>query len=91
MEGQEALEGVRRQWALNADASDEANTRIVKGAAAITKAYAGIDFVELIQEINEISRELNITNEEALGLVNSLLKIGFPPEQLDIIAEYGQQ
>mgnify|MGYP000899209414 CR=1 FL=1 len=91
VEGQEALEGVRRQWALNADASDEANARIVKGAAAITKAYAGIDFVELIQEINEISRELNITNEEALGLVNSLLKIGFPPEQLDIIAEYGQQ
>jgi phage-related minor tail protein len=86
-----AIEGVRRQWALNADASDEANRRIIEGAAAITKAYNGIDFIELIQETNEISRELNISNEEALGLVNALLKIGFPPEQLDIIAEYGQQ
>lgn len=88
---EEALEGVRRQWALNADASDEANARIVKGAAVIASAYAGLDFTELIQEINEIAGELEITDEEALGLVNSLLKIGFPPEQIDIIAEYGQQ
>lgn len=88
---EEALEGVRRQWALNADASDEANARIVKGAAVIASAYAGLDFTELIQEINEIAGELEVTDEEALGLVNSLLKIGFPPEQIDIIAEYGQQ
>lgn len=86
-----ALEGVRRQWALNADASDEANARIVQGAAAIARAYAGIDFVELIQETNEIANSLKISNDEALGLVNSLLKIGFPPEQLDIISEYGTQ
>jgi phage-related minor tail protein len=92
IEDQEAaIEGVRRQWALNADASDEANRKIVEGAAAISKAYNGIDFTELIQETNEVSRELNISNEEALGLTNSLLKIGFPPEQLDIIAEYGGQ
>lgn len=86
-----ALEGVRRQWALNAEASDEANAKIVKGAAAISHAYSGIDFTELIQETNEISRSLGITNEDALGLVNSLLKMGFPPEQLDIISEYGTQ
>lgn len=86
-----AIEGVRRQWALNADASDEANARIIKGAGAIARAYAGIDFVELIQEINEISRSLGISNDEALGLTNALLKIGFPPEQLDIISEYGLQ
>lgn len=86
-----ALEGVRRQWALNADASDEANARIVKGAAAIARAYAGIDFAELIQETNEISRSLGISNDEALGLINALLKMGFPPEQLDIISEYGLQ
>jgi phage-related minor tail protein len=91
VDAESALEGVRRQWALNADASDEANTKIVKGAATIAAAYEGIDFTELIQEINEISGELNITNEEALGLTNALLKVGFPPEQLDIIAEYGQQ
>nr|WP_124728802.1 replication protein [Staphylospora marina] len=86
-----AIEGVRRQWALNADASDEANARIVKGAAAIARAYYGIDFSELIQETNEISKSFGISNDEALGLVNALLKIGFPPEQLDIISEYGTQ
>ncbi|QNU22338.1 replication protein [Geobacillus thermoleovorans] len=91
VDAEAALEGVRRQWALNKNASDEANTAIVKGAAAVARAYSGIDFTELIQETHEIASELNITNEEALGLVNSLLKIGFPPEQLDIIAEYGQQ
>lgn len=88
---EEALEGVRRQWALNADASDEANARLVKGAAAISKAYAQIDFSELIQEVNEISDALQISNDEALALTNALLKAGFPPEQLDIISEYGLQ
>ncbi|MDR9795214.1 replication protein [Aeribacillus pallidus] len=86
-----ALEGVRRQWALNKNASDEANRKIVEGAGMIASSYDGIDFTELIQEINKISSELNISNEEALGLTNALLKIGFPPEQLGIIAEYGQQ
>lgn len=86
-----ALEGVRRQWALNKDASDSSNAAIIKGAGMITAAYSGIDFTELIQETNEIANELNISNEEALGLTKSLLNIGFPPEQLDIIAEYGKQ
>lgn len=91
LDAEEALEGVRRQWALNADASDEANADIVKGASVISQAYAGIDFTELIQETNEIAAALEISNEEALGLTDSLLKSGFPPEQLDIIAEYGTQ
>ena len=91
VDGEEALEGVRRQWTLNKDASDEANRKIVEGAAAISKAYGDIDFKELIQETNEIASELKTSDEEALNLVNSLLKIGFPPEQLDIIAEYGGQ
>ncbi|WP_144561588.1 hypothetical protein [Bacillus mycoides] len=86
-----ALEGVRRQWALNKNESDKANAAVVKGASAISQSYEGIDFTELIQETNEVSNELGITNDEALGLTNALLKIGFPPEQLDIIAEYGQQ
>lgn len=90
-DAEEALEGVRRQWSLNKDASDAANREIVKGAANISSSYSQIDFTELIQETNEIGSELNISNKEALGLVNSLLKIGFPPEQLDIIAEYGAQ
>jgi len=91
VDAEEALEGVRRQWALNKDASNESNTAVVQGAATIAKAYSGIDFNELIQETNEISSALNISNEEALGLTNALLKMGFPPEQLDIIAEYGTQ
>ncbi|WP_141540223.1 hypothetical protein [Bacillus pseudomycoides] len=91
VDAEEALEGVRKQWALNKDASDETNAAVVKGAATIAASYAGIDFNELIQETNEIGATLGITNEEALGLVNTLLKTGFPPEQLDIIAEYGDQ
>ncbi|OLN21908.1 hypothetical protein BTO30_12480 [Domibacillus antri] len=91
VDAEAALEGVRRQWALNKDASDESNAAVVEGASSIAAAYAGIDFTELIQETNEISKALNISNEEALALTNSLLKAGFPPEQIDIIAEYGTQ
>ena len=91
IEAEEALEGVRRQWALNKDASDEVNTAVVKGAALIASAYTAVDFGELIQEANEIGAALGISNEEAMGMVNTLLKMGFPPEQLDIIAEYGEQ
>ncbi len=91
VDAEEALEGVRRQWALNKDASDESNQAVVNGAATITAAYSGIDFNELIQETNEISSALNISNEDALALTNSLMKMGFPPEQIDIIAEYGTQ
>lgn len=91
VDGEEALEGLRRQWALNADATDDSNSKVVEGAASIVKAYSRLDFVELIQEVNEIAGELKMTDQEALNLVNDLLKIGFPDEQLDIIAEYGQQ
>ncbi|PGD90884.1 DUF2207 domain-containing protein [Bacillus wiedmannii] len=86
-----SLEGVRRQWALNKDVSDEANAAIAKGAAVISQAYEGIDYTELIQETYEIGNELGISQESALGMVDALLKMGFPPEQLDIIAEYGSQ
>ncbi|MFE4523416.1 replication protein [Cytobacillus firmus] len=91
LDAEEALEGVRRQWALNKDASDEVNTSISKGAAAIAKNFAGVDFVELIQETNEVAAALKISNEEALALTDALLKAGFPPEQLDTLSEYGQQ
>ncbi|WP_232724472.1 hypothetical protein [Geobacillus thermodenitrificans] len=91
IDAESALEGVRRQFALNADASDAANRKIVEGAGAIAAAYSGVDFTELIQEVNEIGSELEISDQQALELVNSLLRVGFPPEQLDIISEYGQQ
>ncbi|TLS37736.1 replication protein [Pseudalkalibacillus caeni] len=86
-----ALEGVRRQWALNKDATEEANLAVVKGAAVVASSYEGLDFTELIQETNEIGSALNISNEEAVGLVQSLLKTGFPPDQIDIVSEYGTQ
>lgn len=91
VDGEEALEGLRKQWALNKDASDESNRSLVENAAAIASVYGDIDFKELIQETNEIGKELEISDEEALNLINSLLRIGFPPDQLDIIAEYGGQ
>ncbi|MEH7462775.1 DUF2207 domain-containing protein [Bacillus thuringiensis] len=91
VDGEAALEGVRRQWALNKDVSNEANAEIVKSAAVISNSYAGIDFTELIQETNEIAAGIGVTNEQAIALTNSLLKAGFPPEQLDTIAEYGMQ
>ena len=87
----EALEGTRRQWALNADATDEANELAVKYASTITRAYSGVDFTEVIQESNELSKILSINNDEALALMDSLISIGFPPDQIDIIAEYGTQ
>ena len=91
IDAEAALEGVRKQWALNKDASDATNSAIAKGAATIAANYEAIDFTELIQETNEIGGALKISNKEALGLVNSLLKGGFPPDQLDIISEYGEQ
>lgn len=91
VDAEAALEGVRRQWALNKDASDESNAAVVQGAATIIAAYGDVDFTELIQETNELSKTLDIGNEDAMGLVYSLLKMGFPPDQLDIITEYGSQ
>ncbi|NMH67294.1 replication protein [Bacillus sp. RO3] len=91
VDAEAALEGVRRQWAMNKDVSDQVNASVAKGAAAIVASYEGIDFNELIQETNEVASALGISNQESLGLFNTLLKTGFPPEQLDIIAEYGTQ
>ncbi|WP_141540076.1 DUF2207 domain-containing protein, partial [Bacillus cereus] len=91
VDGEAALEGVRRQWALNKDISDQANASMAKSAAVIAQSYEGIDFTELIQETYEIGNELGISQEHALSMTDALLKMGFPPEQLDIIAEYGSQ
>jgi len=86
-----AFEGVRRQMVLNKDASIETNMEIIKGASMISRAYKEVDFKELIQESFEIGKELGVSQKEALALTNQLLSIGFPPEQLDIISEYGSQ
>ena len=91
IDAQEALSGVRKQFQLNADVSDKENAKIVKYAGVIQKAYQDIDFNELIQETNEMTKGLNMSQEEALGMTKTLLDMGFPPEQLDIISEYGSQ
>ncbi|MEY9973171.1 phage-related minor tail protein [Lysinibacillus sp. RC46] len=86
-----AYEGVRRQMTLNKDASQATNEKIIQGAGMVSRAYKEIDFKELIQETHEIGKELGISQQDALALTNQLLGIGFPPEQLDIISEYGNQ
>jgi phage-related minor tail protein len=91
IDAQEALSGVRKQFQLNGDISDQENQKIVKYAGVISKAYAEIDFNELIQETNEMTKGLDMSHEEALGMTKTLLDLGFPPEQLDIISEYGSQ
>ena len=91
IDGEAALEGVRRAWVLNGDASDEANQKLIKSAGVIAKTYAGIDFTELIQESAEFGDALGIGQQGALDMTNALLKLGFPPEQLDILGEYGIQ
>lgn len=90
-DNEQALEGVRKQFQLNADLTDAENQKIVKGAGTISKAYSSIDFTELIQESYEMGKSMGVTQEQALGITKSLLDIGFPPEQLDIISEYGNQ
>lgn len=91
VDSESALEGVRKQWALNKDASDESNAAVVQGAATIVAAYGDVDFTELIQETNELSKTLGISDQDALALTYSLLQMGFPPDQIDIITEYGTQ
>lgn len=86
-----ALEGVRKQFQMNANLTDAENTKIVQGAGTIANAYKQIDFTELIQESGEMAKGFGITQDEALGMTKTLLDMGFPPEQLDIISEYGQQ
>jgi phage-related minor tail protein len=90
-DNEQALEGVRKTFQLNADLTDAENQKIVKGAGTIAKAYSSIDFTELIQETYEMSKSMGLSQEQALGMTKTLLDIGFPPEQLDIISEYGNQ
>lgn len=91
VDGEAALEGMRRQWALNKDATDELNSSVVEGAAALTKMYSSLDFVEVVQEVNNISKVLGSTNKEALDLVYNLINVGLPPDQIGVIAEFGNQ
>ena len=90
-DNEQALEGVRKQFQLNANLTDAQNQKIVEGAGTIANAYKTIDFTELIQESYEMSKSMKMSQQDALGMTKALLDMGFPPEQLDIITEYGAQ
>ena len=90
-DNQIAIEAVAKQWQLYGDNGTEANEKILRMASAISYAYEDIDLKELIQESSEIAKIFDLGQEEVLGLTNQLLKLGFPPDQLDIISEYGSQ
>lgn len=90
-DNESALEGVRKQFQLNADLTDKENQKIVASAGTISRAYSEVDFTELVQESYEMGKSMNMTQQEALGMTKTLLDMGFPPDQLDIITEYGSQ
>ncbi|MBT2728399.1 hypothetical protein J7E63_15830 [Bacillus sp. ISL-75] len=91
VDGETALEGVRKQFALNSDKTDEYNQKVIDTAAVISESFGDIDFTELIQESNEFGEAIGISQQQALEMTNALLKAGFPPDQLDIMSEYGSQ
>ena len=91
IDASEALEATRRQWALNGDASDAVNQKIIKSAGVITKSFQGIDLTQLIEESSQMGDAMGISQQSAMDMTYALLKIGFPPEEIDIIAEYGSQ
>ncbi len=91
VDGEEALQGIATQMNLNKDATIEQNRAFVENAAALSTLYSGIDFGELVQEVNEIGASIGISNEEALALTDSLLHAGLKPDELDIISEYSLQ
>ena len=91
IEAQDALIGVRKQWMLNKDASDSQNASIIQNASTIATKYSELDFAEVITETNKVASALKTSDEEAVSLINSLLDAGFPPEQIDTVAEYGKQ
>lgn len=91
VEGEAAIEGVRKQLALNLQNTDEQNAKIIESAGLIARSYQDIDFTELIQESNEFADAIGIGQQDALNMTNALLRMGFPPDQLDIMSEYGSQ
>ena len=91
VDGEEALNAVRTQWALNGEQSSAVNQKIISEAGMIAQSYQGIDLNELINKTYQMSKSLGVSQEQAMGMTNTLLKMGFPTDQLDIITEYGQQ
>ena len=91
LDAEDALIAVRQQWSLNADATDASNQKVISGASAIASSFSEIDLTELIRESTEMAGSLGMSQEEALGMTNALLKMGFPPDELDIMSEYGSQ
>ena len=90
VDGDEALETVRRQLALNREESYETNLELAKTASIMSTMYTGLDSSELVQETYELGKQLDISQQEAMALANELIKVGFPPERLDELTEYSQ-
>ena len=57
----------------------------------ITKSFQGIDLTQLIEESSQMGDAMGISQQSAIDMTYALLKIGFPPEEIDIISEYGSQ
>lgn len=91
IETQDALIAVRKQWMLNKSQSDAVNASVIEGANVIARKYSELDLSEIVTETNKVASALRISDEEALGLLNHMLDAGFPPDQIDTIAEYGKQ
>lgn len=52
---------------------------------------AELDTIGVAKEVQEIEKVLDITNDAAIKLVSDLLEAGYPPDELDVIPEYGTQ
>src|SRR5688572_30964245 len=55
-----ALEGVRKQFQLNADLTDAENQKIVASAGTISRAYAEVDFSRSEEHTSELQSQSNL-------------------------------
>lgn len=61
------------------------------GKATTIAVNYDMDASEIVSESVKLSKILGISQEEALALQNTLLGTGFPPGEIDTLAEYGTQ
>ena len=74
------------------DAKEVADMINDLGSKATTIAVNyDMDATELITESGKLTKVLDMSQEEALALQNALLGTGFPPGEIDTVAEYGTQ
>lgn len=91
LEAEEAFNIMQRASSQNASLTDSQLNNLTQKAAVMSKLYQDIDGWELIQETGELGRVLGITTDQALDMMYVLMDSGFPPDQIDIVTEYGAQ